>query len=136
MSNLKLGILTLAVLVVIIGVGFAIDFGITGSMVSWYCSEVPEITNLEQVGNNIAVNWKDTSAFLGQVKYEVQVYAQDGFGDYDFSNTYRQDMSKKPYTAFQSVNTGTYLVRVRATNKPSCSTTYSAYAEEEITIVP
>ncbi len=119
---------------VVIGLSLALflsESKITGKAASSYCSEIPEITSIEAVGYSVSVNWKDTSTYEGQLKYEALLFKKGEDGTYNFNNPIRSDIAIKPYITFQKLWEGTYKVKVRARNKASCETEYTDYSESD-----
>ena len=130
-KNIKI---MLGVLVVLVVVAVVFSGGLTGSAVTRYCSDIPEITNLEQVGDSIAVNWKDTSKYSGDYRYEVYLYKQLEDGSYDLEDYLDIVRKDKPYLSFVDVDDGTFLVKIRAQNDRSCEEEFTEYSEQEIVI--
>lgn len=123
------------VAVMLIGV-IAYQGGITGSAVTGFCSNLPVITYLEQIGDSVSANWKDTATDNGVVKYEAEIYRKAADNSYDLSNSLRKYTTKRPYVSFNSILPGTYLVRVRANNQKNCPVEWSEWATKEITTTP
>ena len=121
--------------VMLIGV-IAYRGGITGSAVTGFCSNLPEITYLEEIGDRISVNWKDTSTDNGVIKYEAKIYQRGADGSYDMSNSLRKSAEKMPYTTFTNILPGTYLVQVRAKNQRNCPIEWSEWVSKEIIKTP
>jgi len=131
-KKIKMLIGVFAVLVV---AAFVFKGGITGNVASWYCSEVPEITNFEQVGDYIAVNWEDTAQYTGQARYHVALYKKEDEG-YDFNNPIRESIKEKTYLSFANIKPGMHMIRIKAKNKRNCPEEYTDYATKEILMNP
>ena len=130
-KNTKLFIGALVVLVVA-----AVLFRgqLTGKVV--ICSEIPEITKAEAVGDTISIDWTETSTLEGkQMKYEASLYRQKEDGSYDFKVPDEKDVYPNGYGSFNSLDKVNYIVRVRAINPWGCSSDYTGYATSEEVLI-
>ncbi len=107
-----------------------VNGGITGTVIG-YCSQPPEVTSIKMVGNSVSVDWKDTSAYNGQIRYEALLFKKGADDSYNFDLPLRSTTTTSPFASFKKVSYGTYVAKVRAKNNPACSISYSDYAISE-----